>query len=104
MFQFDRPRSIVRIARILFIAGTLTVGTFAQPPQSGDQAKPAVITPQQLSTSFAAAAKMVEPAVVSIDTKGKMPETASRGTRPTDPADLLDFLNRMPRRPAAAVG
>ena len=56
MFQFDRPRSIVRIARILFIAGTLTVGTFAQPPQSGDQAKPAVITPQQLSTSFAPAA------------------------------------------------
>lgn len=95
MFQIDRKFSVTAT---LVLCGVLAVTAAAQVPQG-------TITPQQLSTSFASAAKTVEPAVVSIDTKGKVAETASRGgSRPTEPGDLLDFLNRMPRRPTYSVG
>ncbi len=99
MFQFDRKMRLPRAVHILFFSVALGSVASAQAPQ-------AAITPQQLSLSFAAAAKMVEPAVVSIDTKGKMPEvTARSGAKPTEPGDLLDFFNRqMPRRPTYAVG
>lgn len=97
MFQFDRKIHLSRAAQVLFLSGALAAGVAAQPPQAG-------VTPQQLSMSFAAATKMVEPAVVSIDTKGKVPETASRAGRPADPSDLLDFFNRLPRRPTYSVG
>lgn len=63
------------------------------------------ITPQMLSMSFAAATKAVEPAVVSIDTKGKMPEPSARGnSRSGEPRDLLELFNRLPRRPSYSVG
>lgn len=91
MFQFHRISCLTRVVGAFLVVGVLAAGVVAQ-------------TPQQLSNSFAAATKAVEPAVVSIDTKGKMPETAARGTRPTDPSDLLDFFNRLPRRPAYSVG
>jgi serine protease Do len=68
--------------------------------------KPAQLTPQALSDSFADIAKLVEPAVVSIDTKGKMPEiTAKSDTTPGDSGDIMDFFRRqMSRRPVYAVG
>src|SRR5437762_10021258 len=64
------------------------------------------ITPQSLSDSFAEVAKAVEPAVVSIDTKGKMPEVTAKGdTSPGDSGDIMDFFRRqMQRRPVYAVG
>lgn len=99
MFHFGRKiRSSALVYTLVFL-GALGIPAPAQNPTATQQA----ITPQQLSTSFAAATRMVEPAVVSIDTKGKTAETA-RGARPTDPGDLLDFLNRLPRRPSNAVG
>lgn len=63
-------------------------------------------TPERLSASFAEVAKRVEPAVVNIDTKGKVPEIALKGkTAPGESDDILDFLRRqMPSRPSAAVG
>lgn len=58
-----------------------------------------------LSDSFAEVAKKVEPAVVSIDTKGRAPETAARGNAaPANPDEILDFLRRQARRPTYAVG
>jgi serine protease Do len=104
MFQLDLKIRLSRTARVLFLSGALAAGAAAQPAQGADGSKLPVVTPQQLSMSFAAATKMVEPAVVSIDTKGKMTETASRAARPTDPGDLLDFFNRLPRRPSYSVG
>jgi serine protease Do len=64
------------------------------------------VTPQSLSDSFAEVAKLVEPAVVSIDTKGKMPEITARGENtPGDSGDIMDFFRRqMQRRPVYAVG
>lgn len=58
-----------------------------------------------LSDSFAEVAGKVEPAVVSIDTKGKTPEPQVRGNFPPgDADDLMDFLRRQARRPAYGVG
>jgi serine protease Do len=60
----------------------------------------------QLSDSFAEVAKKVEPAVVSIDTKGKTPEATTRGgtTSPSNPDDILEFFRRQSRRPTYSVG
>lgn len=104
-----RPRSISVlpfIVRSFIIVSLSAVAVFAQAPSTADAARDGNASPQQLSLSFAAATKIVEPAVVSIDTKGKMPEITTRGgTRPTDPGDLLDFFNRqLPRRPSYSIG
>ncbi len=108
MFQFNPVRGLVVAAITFLLAGGFFTCVDAQSPQAstaGEQARLVPITPQQLSMSFAAAAKLVEPAVVSIDTKGRAPEVATRGgTRPPDSGDLLDFLNRLPRRPTYSVG
>jgi serine protease Do len=68
------------------------------------------IAPETLSASFSEVARRVEPAVVNIDTKGKVPDVALKGepenkTEPKTPDDILEFFRRqMPRRPSYAVG
>jgi serine protease Do len=64
------------------------------------------ITPQALSDSFAEVAKLVEPAVVSIDTKGKVPDISAKGDNSAgDSNDIMEFFRRqMARRPVYAVG
>lgn len=105
MFHFDRKAKFRLALSYLFVSSFLVLAAEAQTPEPSPQSQ---ITPQQLSLSFAAATKAVEPAVVSIDTKGRMPEQVSRGggnAKPSDPGDLLDFFNRqLPRRPAYSVG
>jgi serine protease Do len=66
----------------------------------------------QPSTSFADVSKRVEPAVVSIETKGKVQEIAlkdngaSGGGSSKDGSvdDLMEFLRRQARRPSSGVG
>ena len=91
--------------------GSIAIAVFsaaaiAQPPRTDQPTQTASISPEQLSTSFASVAKMVEPAVVSIDTKGKMPEITTKGeVKPGDSDDVLDFFRRqLPRRPSYSVG
>ena len=104
MFHFDRKIRLPRAVHVLFLSAALGVAAAAQTPRDADTNK-AAVTPQQLSLSFAAVTKIVEPAVVSIDTKGKAPETTARpGAKPSEPGDLLDFFNRLPRRPTHSVG
>src|SRR5215467_7513979 len=64
------------------------------------------VTPQTLSDSFAGVANRVEPAVVTIDTKGKMPDITAKGEPPPGEfGDIMDFFRRqMQRRPVYAVG
>jgi serine protease Do len=64
------------------------------------------ITPDSLSSSFAEVAKRVEPAVVNIDTKGKVPEIQLKGEKPEagNPDDILEFFKRQQRRPSYSVG
>ena len=97
------------MAAHLFI-GSIAIAFFsavavAQPPRT-DELRPVQISPEQLSVSFAAVAKTVAPAVVSIDTKGKMPEFTTKGeVKPGDSDDVLDFFRRqLPRRPSYSVG
>jgi len=58
------------------------------------------------STSFAAIAKRVEPAVVSIDTKSKIVEPQARATpAPGASDDIMEFFRRqMQQRPVYGVG
>lgn len=66
------------------------------------------VAPETLSASFAEVSRRVEPAVVNIDTKGKVPEVTLKGeqqTEPTNPDDILEYFKRqLPRRPSYSVG
>lgn len=76
------------VLSLALVTGCLSI--YAQPP----------------SASFAEIAKRVEPAVVSIETKGKIPETAaSAKIEPSESDDILEFLRRQnSRRPVFGVG
>ncbi len=89
----------------------MTIGLFAfsgvvsaQAPTNG------FATPAQMSDIFADIARRVEPAVVSIDAKARVPEVTARRqpgapAQPSDEDDILEFFRRqMPRRSAQAVG
>jgi serine protease Do len=62
--------------------------------------------PEKLSKSFAQITKRVEPAVVSIDTKGPAPAAVpGQKPSPSESDDVMDFLRRqMQQRPVRAVG
>src|SRR5258706_12885354 len=62
--------------------------------------------PEKVAKTFAEIAKKVEPAVVSIDTKGKTPQIAAKESLPpSDGSDIMDFLRKqMQQRPVHAVG
>ncbi|MEO6049937.1 MAG: trypsin-like peptidase domain-containing protein, partial [Pyrinomonadaceae bacterium] len=62
--------------------------------------------PEKVAGSFSEIAKKVEPAVVSIDTKGKTPQATAKETAPpSDGSDIMEFLRRqMQQRPVHAVG
>ncbi|CAN5552213.1 DegQ family serine endoprotease [soil metagenome] len=90
LFKFNiRQPAFFHLA--VMIVG-LTIGVSAQPGN--------------LSRSFAEVTKKVEPAVVSIDTKGRTPLAIARATpAPGDNDDMMEFLRRqMQQRPAHVVG
>lgn len=62
--------------------------------------------PESMSASFAEVARRVEPAVVNIDTKGKVPEVTLKGDKsdnaPSD--DILEYFKRQSRKPSYSVG
>src|SRR5436305_2451726 len=89
------------LAIVLLVAAPFAALAQDQPSRTTSN-----ITPQTLSDSFAGVAKVVEPAVVSIDTKGKMPDITAKGeASPGDSGDIMDFFRRqMQRRPVYAVG
>ena len=66
----------------------------------------ALAQPDKQTKSFAEIVKKVEPAVVNIDTKSKVPQPVAKGTpAPGDSDNILDFFRRqMPQRPVYAVG
>ncbi len=94
MFQQNKLQPCADLKRIflcLTFFAFVTVAANAQPDRT---------------RSFADIAKKVAPAVVSIDTKSKLPsETATGSTAPNDPDDIMDmFRGQLPRRPVYAVG
>jgi serine protease Do len=92
---------------LLFFAA-IAHSSFAQQVGGTEKIRELAATPEKLSQSFAEIAKRVEPAVVNIDTKGKIPEMTMKDDAPPSsgkPDDIMDFLRRqMPARPSYAVG
>ncbi len=91
----------------LILAFAFNAVAIAQPPDTIQKTKNVTASPEQLSATFADVAKQVEPAVVNIDTKGKLPpprpQTNSENDEDSD--DILEyFRRRLPQRPAYAVG
>jgi serine protease Do len=82
------------------------IAPFGLTAQNAPSKMSSTASPQALSDTFADIAKKVQPAVVSIDTKGKMPEITAKGdTPPGESGDIMDFFRRqMQRRPIYAVG
>lgn len=105
-----RPRKIRRCFLNLTLAclvfGISTTFSFAQ--TDAEKIKTSAITPETLSASFAEVSKRVEPAVVNIDTKGKIPTDITlkgESSETTSPDDVTEFYRRLaPRRPSYAVG
>ncbi|MBS1794354.1 MAG: trypsin-like peptidase domain-containing protein [Acidobacteria bacterium] len=98
------PRKILSSLTAFVFAGSLLVsGVAAQ--TNVDALRNAAITPEKLSASFAEVARAVEPAVVNIDTKSKVPDVSVKGDAGNGNTadDLLDLLRRQ-RRPQYAVG
>src|SRR4029078_11329710 len=104
MFSFGQ-RLTLGLHRASLTVLLLVAAPFAAFSQSRFKSN-SVINAQALSESFSEVAKAVEPAVVSIDTKGKMPEITAKGGNSTgDTGDIMDFFRRqMQRRPVYAVG
>jgi len=104
MFFSLRKASVLTALPVLLAAIFIGAGlASAQPPGTSAVSQ---ITPEKLSLSFAEVAKAVEPAVVNIEAKGKVPEIAAKGdSSPGDSDDIMDFFRRqLPRRPQYAVG
>jgi serine protease Do len=95
-----RKITTIVFAALLFCFATSPA--WAQPPET---IKAAANVPGRLPGSFADVAKMVERAVVSIDTKGNFPEiTVKEGTGTGDADDMSDFFRQNSRRPSFRVG
>lgn len=103
------PSEIYRsFALLIFAFLIFGIGANRLPAQttSAEKVRDLAATPEKLSASFAEVSKRVEPAVVNIDTKGKIPEVTLKGEKSTDaPDDIAEFYRRLlPRRPSYAVG
>ncbi|MBA3601458.1 MAG: trypsin-like peptidase domain-containing protein, partial [Acidobacteria bacterium] len=103
------PRKI----RNVFLKLTLTClilvtnANFSFAQTDAEKLKTVAVTPEMLSASFAEVSKRVEPAVVNIDTKGKVSaDVKLKGEKPetSNPDDIMEFLRQLPRRPSSSVG
>jgi serine protease Do len=108
MFDYQK-RSVSRFSFYLtvltfaFLFGSVDLSA----QTTSETLRTAAITPEKLSASFAEVAKTVEPAVVNIDTKGKVPDLGVKDDnlpdKSPDDSDKLDMLRRQ-LRPSFAVG
>jgi serine protease Do len=109
MFDYQKksePRFIFYLAILTLEFSLGSVNFYAQ--TNLEAIKNAAITPEKLSASFAEVARAVEPAVVNIDTKGKVSDLSLRdgnvSNKNSNGNDLVNFLRRPPRPPSSAVG
>jgi len=105
--NFVRRNGVIKGFYVLILAFAFNATALAQPPETIQKTKGTLVSPEQLSISFAEVARAVEPAVVNIDTKGRVPNEASRTENRTDEesGDILEYFRKnLPRRPSYAVG
>ncbi len=92
---------------VCLVFGSSVIISFAQTNITADKTADSNISPEQLSASFAQVARRVEPAVVNIDTKGKISDvTLKDNSSPGETSeDIMEFFRRqLPRRPSYSVG
>ena len=98
-------RSNLSIAAFVLLLAGVSISAQTNEPASRPQLTGS--SAAKLSDSFADVAKMVEPAVVSIDAKSKASEAAAARNRstPGESDDIMEFFRRqLPRRPVYSVG
>jgi serine protease Do len=100
--------STLRVAAVsvCMAIGAGGTATYSQTNGAETRNEAVNVSPAALSATFAEVAKRVEPAVVNIETKGRLPEIPPKGSAtPGDSDDIMDFFRRqLPRRPLYAVG
>lgn len=104
MFEYRKKCAALAFTAFAFLA--LGTNSSAQVTESVEALKNTTTSPERLSASFAEVTKIVEPAVVSIDTKGKVPDVTAKSTDPKeDPDDMLELFRRqLQQRPSRSVG
>lgn len=105
--DYVRSYNFIKSFSAIVLAFAFNALAVAQPPETIQKTKSVTVSPEQLSASFAEVAKNVEPAVVNIDTKGKVPEVRLQSDKGNNKEsdDILEYFRRnLPRRPSYAVG
>jgi serine protease Do len=107
--SLNKPRrffSVTGIFLVLFLFTVFSAEPAIAQTNGSDADRTGPIALDKLSASFAEVAKAVEPAVVNIEAKGKIPEITAKGDpAPSESDDIMDFFRRqLPRRPQYAVG
>lgn len=102
MFR-DRMKYAV-LAFTAFAILALGTSSSAQVTNSVETLRNTKTSPEKLSASFAEVARIVEPAVVNIDTKGKVPDVTAKGEKENSDDILESFRRQIQQRPMRAVG
>jgi len=103
----NKSSSKIQPRRVSLIIACFIFSVVASPAQTDNRTiRDLAVTPEKLSASFSGVAKRVEPAVVNIDTKGRVPEVVIKGENSaSETDDILNFLRRQtPSRPPLGVG
>lgn len=103
----NKSSSKIQLRRVSLIVACFIFSAVASPAQTDNRTiRDLAVTPEKLSASFSGVAKRVEPAVVSIDTKGRVPEVVIKSENSaSETDDILNFLRRQtPSRPPLGVG
>ncbi len=97
-----RYSAVFVVSIILLLFGA--VNNSAQTPEDFQKTKSTRVAPELLSGSFATVSALVEPAVVNIDTKGRIETTSVRKRRSEEESNPFDDLMRRFPRPSYSVG
>lgn len=113
-FSAKLEQKVLRKVFVLFALLTvfgvfagIGIGVLISERRASAYEPPNVKIAESISASFSDVARRVEPAVVNIDTKGKIPEVQLRGENSQSgvPEDLMEYFKRqLPRRASYAVG
>ena len=96
---------LTTVMAVLFVFTGIGIGFFIFGSRISANEPIASNVPDSMSTSFAEVAQRVEPAVVNIDTKSKIPEPTVKGENSGNSSkDILDYFQRRSRRPSYSVG
>lgn len=89
---------------VLFLTVLFAFSVSISAQTNTEKIRQAAITPEKLSASFAEVARNVEPAVVNIDTKGKIPDVTLKDDEKSTIPESMSDLYRRQRRPSYSVG